>query len=190
MPPLLALRYVWHYRASFELQIAIYQEAVVATVVHPLLPILVPIMEALFYVRSHVFHLVFYTFWFSFHFLFLPVYCIRCRIWCCVWCYCIWSCVWSCVWSCGYKLVQPLTLFVFIACYRCFNWKWQPGTWVWKWTIGCIGAKTPRSKTTNAWRCGQCAFTFHGRCSRAVLCLKWCARRWLVRQTLWTLWTV
>ena len=62
MPPLLALRYVWHYRASFELQIAIYQEAVVATVVHPLLPILVPIMEALFYVRSHVFHLVFYTF--------------------------------------------------------------------------------------------------------------------------------
>jgi len=88
IPPLLALRYVWHYRASFELQIAIYQEAVVATVVHPLLPILVPIMEALFYVRSqHLFSCVscFVPFFFwpvVFGLSFLPMLC-------CVWYYCV-----------------------------------------------------------------------------------------------------
>lgn len=49
MPSLFALRYLWHYRSSFELQIAIYQEAIVATIVHPLLPLIVPIMEAIFY---------------------------------------------------------------------------------------------------------------------------------------------
>jgi len=81
IPPLLALRYVWHYRASFELQIAIYQEAVVATVVHPLLPILVPIMEALFYVRSHLFSCVscFFPFFFwpvVFGLSFLPMLCL------------------------------------------------------------------------------------------------------------------
>ena len=85
---------------------------------------------------------------------------------------------------------SKIDLSVCIACYRCFNWKWRLATWGWKWTIGWIGAKTPLSKTTNDWRCGQCAFTFHGRCNRAGLCLKWCVRRWLVRQTMWTMWTM
>ena len=43
-----ALRYLYQYRASFELQIAIYKEAIVASLVNPLLTFLVPVIEAAF----------------------------------------------------------------------------------------------------------------------------------------------
>ena len=49
IPPLFALRYVYQYRASFELQISLYQEAIVATIAHPLLPLFVPMLEGAFY---------------------------------------------------------------------------------------------------------------------------------------------
>ena len=49
IPPIFALRYVWQYRASFQLQITLYQEAIVATIAHPILPLIVPIFEGAFY---------------------------------------------------------------------------------------------------------------------------------------------
>ena len=45
--PVAALRYIYQYRAGFELQIAIYKEAISETMAHPLLAFVVPCCECL-----------------------------------------------------------------------------------------------------------------------------------------------